>query len=158
MRVCKQCLTPLIKWQNTFCSRSCSAKFNNKFAPKRKPNNDKFCSCGNRKSGTAKKCVDCWLNQTGKKTLLEVVSKYKGSLKWVAVRKDAKNKMNRWKIKKECQICGWNKHVEVNHKKKISDFSLDTLVSEVNSKSNLQYLCPNCHWEFEHNMTPSSNS
>lgn len=150
MIVCKQCSSPLTKWQKKFCSISCAAKFNNKLKPKRKPNDDKFCSCGNRKGGRAKMCIECWLDQMGRKTLSEVSKKYRGSLKWMAVREDAKNRMNRWKVEKKCEKCGWDIHVEVNHKIKISEFPLDTLIKIVNSRENLHYLCPNCHWEFEH--------
>jgi len=50
-----------------------------------------------------------------------------------------------------CAKCGYSKHVEVSHKKDIKDFHPTTLVREINDKSNLMLLCPNCHWEFDHN-------
>ena len=49
-----------------------------------------------------------------------------------------------------CTTCGYNKHVEVAHRKSISSFGEDALLFEVNSKKNLLLLCPNCHWEFDH--------
>lgn len=51
---------------------------------------------------------------------------------------------------KRCVICGYNKTYEVAHIKSVSDFSEDTLVSEINSVNNLIALCPNHHWEFDH--------
>ena len=51
---------------------------------------------------------------------------------------------------KECQKCGYDKHVEVAHIKAISIFDENTLISVINHPSNLLVLCPNCHWEFDH--------
>lgn len=48
-----------------------------------------------------------------------------------------------------CQHCGYSKHVEVCHIRAIKAFSADTLISEINNKSNLILLCPNCHWEHD---------
>lgn len=31
-------------------------------------------------------------------------------------------------------------------------FSMDSLISEINSLENLIYLCPNCHWEFDNEL------
>lgn len=45
--------------------------------------------------------------------------------------------------------CGYDKHVEVCHIKPISEYDLDIKVSEINHKSNIHILCPNCHWEFD---------
>lgn len=50
---------------------------------------------------------------------------------------------------KKCQKCGYTKHVEVCHKKSISSFDKKTLLTEINSKDNLLFLCPNCHWEHD---------
>lgn len=50
----------------------------------------------------------------------------------------------------KCSKCGYDKHFEVCHIKPISSFSPDTLLIEINDVSNLIALCPNCHWEFDH--------
>ena len=49
----------------------------------------------------------------------------------------------------KCEKCGYDKHVEVCHKQSIADFSPKTLLIEINSKKNLLFLCPNCHWEHD---------
>lgn len=49
-----------------------------------------------------------------------------------------------------CCQCGYDKHIEIAHKKPISDFEGNTLISVINSESNLLPLCPNCHWEHDH--------
>jgi hypothetical protein len=42
-----------------------------------------------------------------------------------------------------------DKHVEICHRKAISEFPKDTLIIEVNNRNNVLFLCPNCHWEFD---------
>jgi len=64
------------------------------------------------------------------------------------IRKWARVLLKWWKIPKVCK-CGYNTHVEVCHIKPINSFSDDTLMGVVNSKDNLVYLCPNCHWELD---------
>ena len=51
-----------------------------------------------------------------------------------------------------CGNCGYDKHVEIHHIKSISSFPLDTVIKIINSLNNLVLLCPNCHWEMEHNL------
>ena len=50
-----------------------------------------------------------------------------------------------------CEECGYTKHVELAHIKDVSSFPDSALLSEVNSRENVRSLCPNCHWEFDHN-------
>jgi hypothetical protein len=64
-----------------------------------------------------------------------------------------KSKINRKKLGLDtCEKCGYDKHVEIAHKRGISTFGGDTLISVINSKENLMALCPNCHWEYDHNL------
>lgn len=55
-------------------------------------------------------------------------------------------------LKEPCKICGYEHHVELCHIKSISSFNGNTLLSEINSESNLIILCPNCHWELDHGL------
>lgn len=48
-----------------------------------------------------------------------------------------------------CSICGYDKHIEIDHIKPISEFDESTKMSVINDPSNLRPLCPNCHWEIE---------
>ena len=50
----------------------------------------------------------------------------------------------------KCQKCGYDKHVEVCHKKQVCEFPPDATVGEVNHPDNLILLCPNCHYELDH--------
>ena len=49
----------------------------------------------------------------------------------------------------KCEKCGYDKHFEICHKKAISSFPDDALISVVNDLNNLVSLCPNCHWELD---------
>jgi hypothetical protein len=51
-----------------------------------------------------------------------------------------------------CLICGYNNHVQIAHRKAVSSFANDALVSEINSPKNLVALCPNHHWEYDHKL------
>lgn len=52
---------------------------------------------------------------------------------------------------KSCSICGYDKTYEVCHHKSVAQFSLDSKISEINDINNLIALCPNHHWEYDHN-------
>lgn len=151
MTICLLCSKKLSGAQKKFCSKSCAAILNNKKYPKRSLGEKHFCQCGNKKNTGAKRCRDCWKKDgIGEKTLGEIADyKYSGSLRWHPVRGNAVYLMRRWNLPKKCFKCEWDKHVEVDHKIKISNFPLDTLIKVVNSRENLCYLCPNCHWEKE---------
>ena len=60
--------------------------------------------------------------------------------------------------KKICNVCGYNKHVEVAHLKPIHSFPKETLLETVNNISNLLYLCPNCHWEHDNGLLDATTS
>lgn len=52
---------------------------------------------------------------------------------------------------KYCVICGYQ-HYEVAHIKAVSEFSDDTLISEINAIENLIGLCPNHHYEYDNGL------
>jgi hypothetical protein len=49
-----------------------------------------------------------------------------------------------------CQRCGYNIITHICHIKPVSSFSLDSTPEEINSRSNICFLCPNCHYELDH--------
>ena len=51
-----------------------------------------------------------------------------------------------------CFVCGYTHHVQVCHKKAVSDFDDKALVKEINDIDNLVALCPNHHWEFDNKI------
>lgn len=132
-----------------FCSRTCGAVYNNKAFPKRKRKvrTKIFCEkCGKELSKNGKirckSCVNPNLTLAGSK---DEFGRFRHNL----IRGRSRLLL---KDEKECKRCGYDKHIEICHIKPISSFSLDTLVDIVNDRSNLIALCPNCHWEFDHNL------
>ena len=51
-----------------------------------------------------------------------------------------------------CKVCGYDKHIEVCHIRSVSLFSSEATLREINDISNLVALCPNHHWEFDHEL------
>lgn len=49
----------------------------------------------------------------------------------------------------KCENCGYDKHIEICHIKPIKNFSDSSTIKEINQRSNIIGLCPNCHWEFD---------
>ena len=162
---CKQCNkefdklpNQVKKTKNHFCSRSCAAKYNNKKYPKRRVLSQKLCKdCGTRLSyGTRHgRCHSCkrvhTLKVFNEHTVFEKTAhKYLGSVKWNAIRTRARSVLELENRLKVCENCGWDKHVNVCHVKPLASFPPNTKIAEVNAPDNLKYLCPNCHWEFDH--------
>lgn len=59
----------------------------------------------------------------------------------------------------KCVICGYAKHIEVCHIKPVHTFHDNTPPAIINADSNVTFLCPTHHWEFDHGMlrkTPPS--
>jgi hypothetical protein len=120
-------------------------------ANKRNPKN--WCKCGNyakqSKSGKCRKCYWREIPLAGDtKTLKELNSTY-ARHKYQLVRKHATTVMKRLGIPRICNECGYDKHVEICHIKAISEFAENATFTEINSKLNLVYLCPNHHWELD---------
>lgn len=53
---------------------------------------------------------------------------------------------------KKCIACGYDKTYQVAHIKAVSEFNDTALISEINDVDNLSALCPNHHWEYDHNL------
>ena len=136
-----------------FCNRSCSAKWTNVHNPKRKkinfPNNCELCNI--QIDYRSKRCINC-CGFLGDMTLREAIyEKHHKSSAFALVRTRARVVAKKLGFT-ECVKCGYNKHIEVAHIKPISSFSDDILISVINSKENIMPLCPNCHWEYDHNL------
>ena len=153
-RICKHCLNKFIPKHNTqqFCSRTCSATFNNKQYPKKRIKNPKKCaSCDNLISERKRFCVTCNeknLEKLSNTPISEFTRKSNDANRYSKIRMQS-----RLIMKNEKQICTWCdyiKHVEVCHKRAIKSFPPETLVKEIKEKTNLIILCRNCHWELDH--------
>lgn len=148
-----------------FCNKSCAAT-NRNLSVKRKKKCVKceFCVEGEvprYDSGairSVKKCLKC-LPYKGKDPMLwDLVGKTKGSYfsesaNWQSARstisKHARKVYAHSVGDYSCFICSYDKHVDICHKKPVSDFKDDATIREVNAVINLVALCKNHHWELD---------
>lgn len=140
-----------------FCSKSCSASYNNMKEPKRKITK-KCVHCDEvvHKSRSTL-CVKHFDEFKNKDYQTKTIGEYRKSLSlqgkhdsWVHAH--VRNFARSWlkKLKQQpCAKCGYSLHVELAHIKPLSSFKDEELLSEVNSEKNVIQLCPNCHWEFD---------
>lgn len=141
-----QCLHCLNETDNPkFCSRSCNASYTNKHSPRRKAA-IRLCKCGLVLTGRAKVCQACspYRDMTVAEAMYEYTHKASA---YGLIRARA-----RISVKTEldcCEVCGYDKHVEVAHVNAIASYPVDTMISVINKRDNLRILCPNCHWEFD---------
>jgi hypothetical protein len=151
------------KWAKKFCNKSCAGTYNGIHFPKRSKERNSWpvCKTCTQKvySRNAKHCRDCI---KGKKhyhgipaelQTIEECSKRKGANRYDLVRTHARRTYASQLNNPCCQHCGYNKHVELCHKKPIFSFPKETTIAEVNSIENILFLCPNCHWEFDTKAT-----
>ncbi len=140
-----------------YCSNSCAAVVNNTLPRNRMKPKLKVCTvCNNAVEKYSKKCQKCKLktrkqqiNAFGKKIISEFHSTY-ARHRYQKIRHHAHRVAAFHGLEKKCTECGYTLHVELCHKKPISQFSKNTRLHIVNSICNLLYLCRTHHWELEH--------
>jgi hypothetical protein len=125
-----------------------------------------LCPCGNVKyKGKHVLCRECRNHLSFEKVVLKYGQMKVGQTKLVGNNQAAHVK-TRWhasrvmrlaKIEKVCKICGYSNYVEVCHLKALKEFHPDTLLSEVNSLSNIVYMCPNHHKEYDRKIMSVEN-
>lgn len=145
-----------------YCSRSCAAKENNKVSKRKITRHCTKCKCLVRNYRSTlcethfqehKKYESDYIRNLtiadycNRKSLINL---HKSS-QFAHIR-GLNRSWNKDLTKLPCFNCGYSKHVELAHIKAISSFSVDTKLSEVNSKDNVVQLCPNCHWEFDNGL------
>lgn len=155
---CQECESPVNLKGNKYCSRSCAAKANNR----RKGFTTHYCSVCGGVAGVGwknkrKYCENCqhhskqyadWsLTTVG--DLMTRLSTYQAHAR---IRALARRGYLAADKSRYCVACGYSKHFEVCHRKPVASFPRDTPVAVVNSTENLVALCPNCHWEFDHDL------
>lgn len=135
-----------------FCSKSCAAKHMNPFKKKR-PVQGKCKGCRCPISTRCTYCTTCKPFKLTKDISLQmaIYHKHHRSSAYALVRSRARQiaKSLGWK---SCLICGYNKHIQIGHKRAIGNFDEDTMLSVINHPNNLLPLCPNCHWEIDHGI------
>lgn len=138
--------------EKNYCSVSCSNKDNPRREKLPLPKCEKCENLATRRN--AKYCKGCHIIQNCSfhlVTIGELREKRKDATRYSQVRGHARLVLEKSDIEKKCKNCQYDKHVQVCHIKDICSFSDIDTVAKVNSINNLVYLCPNCHWEFDHN-------
>lgn len=155
-----------------FCNHSCAAKFNNAKYPKRTVVKTGYCQrCGKKiyfrrtSSGgyrRRKYCEVCrYLAPNNFKFDRTLLARTKGELfercasqqsARSIIRKHACQVYAKSDMPHECMVCGYSKYVEICHIRPVADFPDDAVVSQLNALSNLVALCPNHHWELDHDL------
>jgi hypothetical protein len=152
---CTQAFDPGKDKDRKFCSRSCSSKSNH---PRQKPKFATCTNCGGQTTysscGRARKFCDTCLKSKCQYmenlTIKEASYERKDANRYRKIRHHAHEVAKRSLGERKCSKCNYNKHVELAHINGISYFHENTKLSVVNAPSNLMWLCPNCHWEFDH--------
>jgi hypothetical protein len=161
-----------------FCNRSCAAKFNrNRLDSGRIPPTGKCELCQvkiefkRQKVGgyrRRKYCGRCYsvvkAKQMGADLYIAERTKgevFQNSKNWQCARSMIRRHAYRAYFasggEHKCLVCGYDKFVEVAHRKSVSDFNDDALISEINDIRNLVALCRNCHWEFHNGLLVIDN-
>lgn len=160
---CKYCEKDILNKKSLFCSRSCSTTYNNLAKKTGKAKTGKTMTtckgCSSEKERDSRLyCKSClskkikYLDNPTKGELTEAYTEKNhrssayGYIRWHAREVIAKN----WD--KKCSNCGYNKHVELAHIKSISSFTDEANLNTINEPTNLVFLCPNCHWEFDNGI------
>lgn len=132
-----------------FYNRSCAASHNNSFSPKR---NIKICPvCETRIKNKKCKC-DRSHQRIGGKTKGELVEMYGKHIVAVHIRQNARFLIGKSGVDRKCKVCGYDKHINVCHKKAIKDYIDASCVDEINNMQNIALLCPNHHWEMDNGI------
>lgn len=138
-----------------YCSISCATQINNKTVVRKRMGPQGKCSkCNEIVPKTRKYCKECFKQYCPRLdysivTIADCQAKHKHQ-HYNRIRDVARTIYKR-EISK-CQVCKYSKHIEICHIKPISSYPKETTVSEVNSRENILFLCPNCHWEFDHGL------
>ena len=134
---------------NHFCSRSCSTSYNNTVSAKRVVSG-KCKKCETPVSAKYVYCKECRSSRLFEnRTIAEVVCLSNKASRYCRIREHARKLYQHINA---CEACGYQKHVEICHIKPLSSYKVTALVSEVNDKSNIAVLCPNCHWELDNGL------
>jgi hypothetical protein len=149
---CALCTKPFIanSGNHKYCSKSCEQSFN------RRNRGCECPGCGNIKHRTSSPntlCPDCKTKELKKLTIkeyLDRVSARGGAQNKLAAMRGLGRSWNKQILLEPCAHCGYNKHVQLAHKRPLTDFPDTALLEEVHSPDNVIALCPNCHWEFDH--------
>lgn len=155
LKPCLQCQT--LTKNPKFCSYQCAGKNSNHKQPRYCKGCNILLSIGWCNHIFCKACVKSDKNPNyrdwSKVILIDFFSKLANYQANARIRSLAREIYKKSDKPKFCTKCGYTKFYEVCHIKPIADFPKETTsIAQVNDLSNLVALCPNCHWELDHNL------
>jgi predicted restriction endonuclease len=154
---CDECFNGKVSKNRKYCSPKCSNK-SQSISSGSYRNGNRYNECPRCEGEKYKKsdlCQSCRKIKNQKEALSKSISAYRNdnSLRPNSkIRKWGRKVLKRSDRKEECQVCGFDKIVEVSHLKPICEFSDHDLMSDVNNLENLRYLCPNHHRMFDEGL------
>jgi hypothetical protein len=136
----------------TICKQCCASYASQQAESQKKP----CLFCGNLCWGKKKRCQKCKqehsLNNYETLTVGDKVYDKHKYAKYSYIRFWARKIAIEQLGFKKCCNCGYDKHIEIAHKKPVSSFPPETLIKDINTPDNLLPLCPNCHYEYDNNL------
>lgn len=138
-----------------FCSRSCAAAVNNRGKQRNRRRERPCPRCGTVQALPNRKyCGECWRAISAENTArnlhsIHAAASYQRS---ATIRRHARKVYAESGRPQACAICGYDRHVEVCHVKPINRWPRDTPIAVINDLANLVALCPNHHWELDHQL------
>jgi len=157
---CLKCNKELTsRWSKRFCNKSCAASYNGRVHPKRSKERLKWPKCRECSNTVVAKyykyCRECiekrkhYHGTPADEQTIALASRRGGANRYDIIRAHAR-RIYKKELEGSCEKCNYNKHVELCHIKPISSFDKNITIAEVNKRENILFLCPNCHWEFDH--------
>lgn len=182
IRLCKNCgkIISSNKKDIIFCSKSCSAIYNNSKRTKLEHISDnEFTIIINNSKGWKEILKNLGYSENTKSNIRKKIQDRCNSLGIILNNKDNLQDKTKKQLFEEranwqsarsaivklaskiyhesgkdykCAVCGYDKHVEIAHIKAVSDFPETSTVAEINDINNLIGLCPNHHWEYDNGL------
>jgi len=135
-----------------FCSSKCAAIYNNI----KRSNPNSCIKCGNRirkNSICCKNCIGIYkIEKYGEKTIKEFRDIPASKNRYQSVRYHAHQIAELHNLSKKCHYCNYENHFQLCHIKDIGNFPDSAKLKEINHPTNLIFLCPNHHWDLDHNL------
>ena len=151
---------PVCKQETTnpkYCSRSCAAIINNSLFPKNTKNPRRlYLTCNKPTRSKSQYCRKCSnfrqvVKYGEEKTIQDFTATY-ARHRHQGIRNHAHKVAKYHNISKQCPLCNYKNHSQLCHIRDIKDFPKDTKLNIVNDPKNLIFLCPNHHWDLDHDF------
>lgn len=142
-----------------FCGHSCAARYSNQRRGRCASSAaDRHCKqCGKATSEGARACRACDIaRRQALKATTKKAELFARRRAWpnarAAITSHARAQYAASGRPRRCEVWGYERHVNVAHRKPVSAFRAEATLAEINRIGNLVALCPNHHWELDHGL------